>query len=763
MTSPDQRSAADPPESTGYVEPVDEENGKPSVFGELLLRHRRAAGLSQQALASLSGISVRALRELERGRARAAQRRSSEILADALGLAPDTRAEFLEVAREGRRRSATEPVPGAAELPLLPLDLVGRAPELQRLRELVHANPTVAIVGQPGVGKTMMATFAAQEMRDEFPDGCFAVDLRGVDEQPLPMHAVFERLLRALGMPQNNIPANEAEQSGVYRAVLSGRRVLVLLDNAADEAQVRPFLVSAPGCRTLVTCRRTLAGLEGVRWLHLGPLDDLDAIALLHSIVGDRVRAAPGETAELAALCGNLPLALRIAGSRLASRSHWSLGYLIAQLRDHRTRLTSLSAGDLQVRSAFEVSYRRLSPGARRVFRRLAAVPGADFGIELARVAAEMSEGEAFTHLDELVDTSMVLVSPVEGRFRFHDLIRLFARERWETEHAAAERDRITEAVLRHLLRTASAAGMLCFPGSVSHSDAFGSLQEALTWLDNEVSNWLAAVREAARRGWHREALELAKSMHWYSDGHWLTVPWEEIFRIGAEAARAVGDRSSEAQQLNFLGWALRRKPSALKFHEQALQVAIEADDELEQTWALAYIGTAHALYGDADQARKLLRKSVELSTPFGFWDVQVPVRCRYAKLVLQLGDVEDALAVMRALLAQIEVHRTAEVPPQRSGLVAAVIEGVGSCLHEMRDCGAAVAMFAQARKLYAENGSRLLDARAALWEGRCRIDSGDVERAAALLEHALAACEELSMSVHYADVKAELARLPGR
>jgi tetratricopeptide (TPR) repeat protein len=474
------------------------------------------------------------------------------------------------------------------------------------------------------------------------------------------------------------------------------------------------------------------------------------------------VEAALGEAADLAALCGNLPLALRIAGQRLATRPTWSLGYLTAQLRDHRTRLTSLSAGDLQVRSAFEVSYRRLSPGGRMVFRRLAAVPGEDFGIELVRVAAETSERDAFARLDELVDASMVLVSPVQGRFRFHDLIRIFARELWETEHAEVERDRITEAVLGHLLSTACAAGMMCFPNS-GHSDVFGSMEEAFTWLDHEVSNWLAAVREAARRGWHREVLALAMSMHWYSDDHWFAVPWEEVFLIGVEAARALGDKLAEAKQLNFVGWALRWETSALEFHEQALQVAVEAGDALEQVWSLSYIGAAHALRDNADQARRTLRQSVRLSTRFDFWDVQLAVRQRYGKLLLQLGEPAEAHAVLRALLADVEVHSTAEMPQPRKRMVAIVMETVGLCLHRMHDCRAAAVMFARARNAYAEIGSRLLEARGALWEGRCRIDAGDMEEAAVVLEHALAACEELSMPEQYAEVKAELARLPAR
>ncbi|SDG49405.1 Predicted ATPase [Lentzea fradiae] len=734
--------------------------GGPPAFGELLLRHRRAAGLSQKALAQRSGMSERAVRELERGRARAAQRRSAEVLADALELTGAARAEFLEVARESRRR-APEPV-AAAGLPPLPSDLTGREEVLRQLREHVSTRSAVAVVGQAGVGKTVLVAVLAEQLRDEFPDGCFAVDLRGVDEQPLSAHAVFERLLRAMGVPQNEIPPDEVERSGAYREVLSTRRVLVLLDNAADEAQVRPLLSTPPGCRTLITCRRILSGLEEVRWLHLEPLGDDEAVALLGAIVGDRVREAPGDAADIAALCGNLPLALRIAGNRLASKPDWSLRYLVGQLDDERTRLTSLSAGDLHVRSAFEVSYRRLSPPGRTLFRRLAAVPGADFGLELVRSVGEVAQREALLHLRELVETSMVLVSPVAGRFRFHDLIRIFAREQWEAEEPEAERERVREGMFRTLLSRATAAGEACFPNNAAEDGAL-SYKEAVAWLDQEVSNWQAAVEEAARRGWHREALRLAKSMHWYSDDHWYSVPWEEIFLIGVDAARALGDRSSEAQQLSFVGWALRAQPAALGYYEQALEVAVEAGDELEQTWALAYIGAVHNRRGDRVLARKFVAEAAERSGRFDFWDVQMAIRFRYGDLLLDLGEVDEALAVLRDLVAAAGAYRTPEMPQTRHRMIGVATEATGLCLHAMGRCGEAAEVFARVGATYVENGSLMLQSRVAYREGRCLVDAGDHDRAAVVLERALAGFEQLSMPEDGAAVRAELARLPRR
>ncbi|KOV83954.1 NB-ARC domain-containing protein [Nocardia sp. NRRL S-836] len=736
-----------------------------STFGELLLRYRRDAGLSQQGLAERSGVSVRALRELEQGRARAAQRRSAEELADALGLGGDERAEFLQVAERARRRRPATSPPGPAEMPPLPSHPVGRVADLDELQRLLRVNPTVAIVGQPGVGKTVLAAYAAHRLRDEFPDGCLAVDLRGMDERPLPVQVVFDRLLQALGTGAGNVPAVVDEQAGRYRALLEKRKVLVLLDNAASEAQVRPFLAAAPGSRTLVTCRRTLAGLEGVRWLYLEPFDDGDAEALLEAVVGvDRVRAEPGVVGELIELCGNLPLALRIVGNRLASRPHWSLRYLVNQLRNERTRLTALSAGDLQVRSAFEVSYRGLSPQGRRLFRRLAAVPGADFGVELAQVAGSLTESEAFELLDELVDASMVLAGPAEGRFRFHDLLRLFARERWEAEDDDADRSVTTEAVLGHLLDMATAAGTMFWPEEPGN-EVFDSLDEARSWLEQERPSWLAALREAVRTGWHSEVLALAQAMHWYSDDRWQVVEWVEVFGAGVEAARALGDVTAEAQQLNFLGWAhsmVADTKAALEQHLLALGRAEVAGDRLERMWALAY--ASYYEYSQVDRARAMehARESVELAASYDFWAVQLPVRYRFGALLLLDGQHEQALALTEALHEEaVRRGRAGEATKPRNRLTAILVEGMARCLHAMGRCDQAVPLFARSRVMQQEVGATGLAADAALWEGRCCIDAGAHDEARELLEYAWTVFDELAMPTRCADVESELARIP--
>lgn len=421
---------------------MNETHEQPSAFGKLLLAYRLSAGLTQAKLAERSGVSIRALRELEHGRAQAAKQRSSEMLANALHLTSNERELFLTAAKEGRRVQKFSAAAAMCALPARGPSLVGREDDLARLRAEAAEGGAVTIVGHPGVGKTSLAVAAAHDLSDRFPDGRLFVDMRGMDDQPIAVRTAIVRLLRALGVPSTQIPFSEEEQVGQLRIMLDNRRVLLVLDNAADEAHVRPLLATGRACFTLITCRRTLAGLDHVRRLRLGLLTRITAIDLLAVTTGAaRVEAEPEMAAELVELCGYLPLAIRIAGTRLANRPHWSFAYLVDELRDARLRLNSLSSGDLQVRSAFEMSYRRLSAPARVLFRRLAALPEPDFGLDLAAASSGMTEPEVRLHLEELVDSNLLQATQTTGRFQFHDLVRLFACELLEAEEQTGARN----------------------------------------------------------------------------------------------------------------------------------------------------------------------------------------------------------------------------------------------------------------------------------------------------------------------------------
>jgi len=390
---------------------------------------------------------------MERGRSKGPQHRTVTALADALALEGDSRKQLVELARDGRLRDHWTRPAGLCELPRLVDDFTGRAAELVWMSELVYAEsaPGAGVVGlitgSGGMGKTTLAIRAAHVLRPSFPGGVFFLDLFGMSPRPAAVADALRLLLRALGVADEQIPEDVAERASVYRSLLRDRHALVVLDNAGSEEQVRPLLPGDGASRVLITARRLLAGLEGVRRLVLGPLSLPEATELLTGILGQRA-AGDEEPAldQLAELCEGMPLALRIIGNRLVSRPGWDAAELAARLADEEHRLDQFKAGDLKIATAFGMSYDQLADSARRVFRRLAVVPGPDFDAALAAVVGEVPVEVAWDALDELVDLGL-LQDSAGGRYRFHDLVRLFARTRLEEEESPAEREALKARV----------------------------------------------------------------------------------------------------------------------------------------------------------------------------------------------------------------------------------------------------------------------------------------------------------------------------
>jgi transcriptional regulator with XRE-family HTH domain len=419
----------------------------------VLRGHRRAARLTLEQLAELSGVSARTLSDMERGRSKGPQHRTVTALADALALEADAREQLVELARDGRLRDHWTRPAGLCELPRLVDDFTGRAAELVWMSELVYAEsaPGAGVVGlitgSGGMGKTTLAIRAAYSLRPSFPGGVFFLDLLGMSPRPAAAGDALRLLLRTLGVAEEQIPEDGPERASVYRSLLRERQALVVLDNAGSEEQVRPLLPGDGASRALITAKRPLAGLEGVRRLILGPLALPEATELLTGILGQRAgRDDESALSQLAKLCEGMPLALRIIGNRLLSRPGWDAAELAARLADEEHRLDQFKAGDLKIATAFWMSYEQLPDAARRVFRRLAVVPDLDFDAALAAVAGEVPVEIAWEALDELVDLGLLLDSTA-GRYRFHDLVRLFARTRLEEEESPAEREGLAARV----------------------------------------------------------------------------------------------------------------------------------------------------------------------------------------------------------------------------------------------------------------------------------------------------------------------------
>ncbi|MFD5328101.1 BTAD domain-containing putative transcriptional regulator [Streptomyces sp. NPDC127092] len=399
--------------------------------------------------------------------------------------------------------------PRPAQLPADLPDFTGRGAAVDALADrLAGAGGRAVVVsaldGMGGVGKTTLAVHAARRAVGRFPDGQLFADLRGADRAPREPSAVLAEFLRALGVAAEEVPAGTAERSACYRSALAGRRVLVVLDNAAAPEQVEPLLPGSADCAVLVTSRTRLPGLAGAHHLRVDPLPADEAAELFTRIAGPaRVAAEPGRVEEIVAACGRLPLAVRIAASRLAADPGLTLAALAEGLRDER-RLAALDDGERAVEASFALSYHRLTPEAARAFRLLSLPDAPDIGLSCAAALLDRAEPEADEILEGLVDLNL-LHSPGFGRYGFHDLVRAYARDRLSEEESAAERSASAARLLDFCLataRNADTAARSVDPAEQSLLDTpvarpgrpVGSSADAVRWMREQAPVHAAAV-----------------------------------------------------------------------------------------------------------------------------------------------------------------------------------------------------------------------------------------------------------------------------
>ncbi|GIJ50553.1 hypothetical protein Val02_74390 [Virgisporangium aliadipatigenens] len=710
-------------------------------LGILLRRHRGDAGLTIDELAAAARVSVRAISDLERGRSRVPQQRTVDALIRAMGLPGPAADAVRAAARAGRR--PPPPVPGLAP-PRVVADFTGRESELRRFAELVGDRDDGAVVvvsGPPGVGKTSLVVQAAARLAEHFPDGVFFLDLRGLDDVAPGAPELVSRLLIALGVDEARVPADPADRSALYRAVVAGRRVLLLLDNAADEAQVRPLLPGSGRSTTVVTSRRGLAGLEAVERLALPVLSRGEAVQLLRRIIGARADTQPESGLHgLAEVCGHLPLALRIAGNRLLSRPDWSIGYLLRRLGDADRRLDLLSAGDLQVAAPFTQSYRRLSAAAARMFRRLALVPGADAGVELAASVAGVPLRAAEAALEELVESGL-LQSAADGRYRFHDLLRLFARSRLQEEHPG-ERHAAENRMVTWLLDTTIAAGRRFDPDRAAPDEPPSTMDDAAHWLEHESLNWLGALRSAFRAERHAEVMAVADAVHWYSERwrHWEH--WLEVFRTSAASARIIGGAREQAVHLNYLAWAYTtcalRHDLAAEPASQALHLAREAGDLSEQGWSFVCIGAAARRRGAAEQAGQAAAEALPLFEAAADRDGYSQALALLAASLAEAGRHREAIAQYRRLEALLSEPDRAPSPLLRDVTAGHLHLNLGMSLFALRRLAPATERLRHALPLLQRSAMRQSEARCRYGLGSVLARQGQVEEARTELRRAV-------------------------
>ena len=575
---------------------------------------RVRAGLTQEQLSELSGLSVRAISDIERGTTTRPRRSSIAMLEAALrqfggnGDAPSAAVVPADRASSGPRQLPPA-VPG----------FTGRARELNALTHLLGpagaaSGPVVisAIAGTAGVGKTALALHWAHGAAERFPDGQLYVNLRGYDpDRPVPAASALTWFLRALGVAGPDIPPDPDERAALYRSLLAGRRVLVLLDNAGSAEQVRLLLPGTAACGVLVTSRDSLAGLvarEGAMRLDLDLLPMADAVALLRTLIGGRADTDPGAAEALATQCSRLPLALRVAAEFVTARPEVSLASLAGELTNQQRRLDLLDAsGDPRagVRAVFSWSYRDLAPVPARVFRLLSLHPGPDLDPYAAAALSGTALDEAAEVLDLLARTHLIQRAG-PGRYDLHDLLRAYARELATTLDTEDDRGAALTRLLDHYLHAAAVAMDTLYPSERNRRPRIPApagpvpllADQALAraWLDTERANLMAVAAYAADWGWAGHVTRLAATLARYLElgGHYPDAV--AIYAQARRAAQDTGDRAAEAAVLNNLAvidLRMSRYAEAVIRLGQVLALCRETGDQTGQARALGNLGIA--------------------------------------------------------------------------------------------------------------------------------------------------------------------------
>lgn len=497
-------------------------------------------------------------------------------------------------------------------------DFTGRERELAEVLEACRQDAgegprVVAIDGMGGCGKTSLAVRTAYQLAEEYPDGQLYADLRGFTpgEKPQRPAATLGGLLRTLGVAADSIPDDEAGLIGLWRATLTGRRLLFLFDNALDAGQVLPLLPSSTECLVLVTSRARLLDLDGADWISLGVMEPEESRLMLTELLGDdRVAREPEAAAELADLCGHLPLALRLAVARLRNRPRWTVRYLVERLEDETRRLDELSAGERSVAATLSLSYKALEPELQGAFCLLGLHPGAEVDVYSAAALLETGVRDAEDMLEDLLDMHL-LVQNDPGMYAFHDLVRTYALSLGEGRSGREARE-ADGRLLGYYTAATEAACTLLFPSRRSmHVDAPDTAyalppmrreDRTLEWFDRES----AGIQTLLARGGHEESprlvFALARNASFHLNLRGRFAEFEAVCRAGLVATRSIGDPLLICQTLNNLGvacWKLGRLNEAVEAAEEALDWARKAGGPDDETVALGLLGIAHYALGN--------------------------------------------------------------------------------------------------------------------------------------------------------------------
>ncbi|MFI6599163.1 BTAD domain-containing putative transcriptional regulator [Nonomuraea sp. NPDC050536] len=748
------------------------------------------SGRPEELLTDLSAlVAVHPLREklvrllmslLERSGRRADAltlfRDTRRRLIDELGIEPGS--ELQETHRRILKgeRTPLSPAAGGAMLPRqLPADVAhftGREQAMSALEALVcqmgEDSPNTVVLalveGIAGVGKTALALRFAHRYAAHFSDGQLYVDLHGFDpvRAPLTPREALGRLVRTMGVEPRRIPAELDELAGLYRSLMAGKRMLVLLDNAATAEQVRPLIPGAPTCLVLVTGRTRLRGLvahDGARPLSLDPLPLDEALELTRRIIGgERVEGEPEAAAELARLCGGLPLALRIAAANVHAHPGRSIADQAARMAVGRRLDALVIEGDEQrtVRTAFDLSYSALRPEVAHAFRHLALLPGAGFTAEATAALMGLPVGESERSLRRLAAAGLV-EEYVSGRYRMHDLVAVYCAERARSDQAGHGEARAR--LFAWYLRTAHAADkplklpFLQLPyeqAEPSPDDLrFEDAADALAWLEAERHNLVAAVEHAASHGHRRAAWHLAdvlRGFFWLRKYH---ADWMTVGESGLRAAEAEGDhlaRSAMAESLAHLHADLGRHQSAIGFHTMALEINRGNGWRLREANTLCNLGNRHALSGDLGQAITYFTEALTLARVIDWREGEARILGNLGGLCWDCGMLHDALKYCAQSLAALQ-----EFGSQYAHVVPLL--NMGCVQLELGDLGGSADAFTRARALCGSAGVHDGEAKCLVNLARVHHRAGHCDQAAETAERALSAIQDVEAGQARVDV----------
>ncbi|MFG1676222.1 tetratricopeptide repeat protein [Micromonospora sp. NPDC049282] len=750
----------------------------------------------------------------------AVYRSARAALDEEVGVQPGPELDQLHrTALETRSRmlSAGRPAPsGAADrtrtvtwLPRPTTDFVGREDVVRRLLRSITARsgPTAVVQvidGMAGCGKTTLAVRLAEMLRAEYPDGQLFIDLRGHGEvDPLEPAAALATLLRQLDVPSGRVPIDFEDRAALWRRELAQRRVVVVLDNAAGSDQVIPLLPDGAGTVVLVTARsRLLASELGVPE-SLGVLSRVEAVRLLASTAGaQRVGKEPEAAAEVVRRCGYLPLAIRLAGARLAHRTSWRVADLALRLAGERGRIDQLAVGDRTLAGAFATSYEPLDDRSRRAFRMLSLHPGDDFSPPTAAALADLPLDETVRILDDLVDRHL-LEDRADGRYRLHDLVREYAAELSrrvdEPSVPLAALDRLLELCLHTTLSVAVGLEARLDEKTLvaerpHRPDLLTAIEPDVEWLERERSTLTALVACATQAERDRYAWRLARALWRF---FYIRTYFDDILsthRHGLESARRIGDLDAVAQMQNYLASAYVRTgnyPEATRLVESAVGLYQQMGDARNAARFRANLGVVYWLTGRFDSAVRLgaqLRRE-ELSKGHVSTDLVLPnygialaAVGRYAEALdlhrlhlflarvkadqfqilnalghvgmvrARMGDHGPAIQIMEASL------RLRDRTGHRYGEPELRVE-LGTALREMRQFDAARREHETALRLALDNGERHAQCAALNELGTTAAAQGDPAEATRLYERALKLATRIA---HPQEQGRALARLGG-